>query len=156
MRQPSFTLQSIGGGAAHPSSDLPSKIGFAFFEIQTPYGLRTCFEARAERQGRKPLVARFGGISLKRNRNMVVHDRIPDPAPHRHREVVQRLLRGACEICKQTDNIEIHQIRKLADLVGTGATGRPEWMTIMARKRRKTLVLCGTCHDSIHPGATPA
>ena len=32
----------------------------------TPHGPRTCFEARTERPGRKPLVARFGGIPLKR------------------------------------------------------------------------------------------
>ncbi|MGI8448923.1 MAG: group II intron reverse transcriptase/maturase [Streptosporangiaceae bacterium] len=31
-------------------------------KIATPHGLRTCFEATVERQGRKPLVARFGGI----------------------------------------------------------------------------------------------
>ncbi|MBX7270117.1 hypothetical protein KIF24_31575 [Micromonospora sp. Llam7] len=37
-------------------------------KIQTPHGLRTCFEARIERQGRNPLVARFGGIPLRRNR----------------------------------------------------------------------------------------
>jgi hypothetical protein len=29
-------------------------------KILTPYGLRTCFEARVEREGRSPLVARFG------------------------------------------------------------------------------------------------
>jgi hypothetical protein len=29
---------------------------------ETPHGRRTCFEARIERQGRNPLVARFGGI----------------------------------------------------------------------------------------------
>jgi group II intron reverse transcriptase/maturase len=125
-------------------------------KTQTPHGLRTCFEATVQRQGRKPLVARFGGIPLKRNRNAVPYDRVPDPTPHRHREVVQRLLRGACEICQQTDNIQIHQIRRLADLTGTDKTNRPQWMNIMARKRRKTLVLCGTCHDSIHPPATPA
>ncbi|MGH3570234.1 MAG: reverse transcriptase domain-containing protein [Pseudonocardiaceae bacterium] len=31
-------------------------------KIETPYGLRTCFEATVQRPGRKPLVARFGGI----------------------------------------------------------------------------------------------
>ncbi len=31
-------------------------------KIRTPNGLRTCFEATVQRQGRKPLVARFGGI----------------------------------------------------------------------------------------------
>ena len=34
----------------------------------TPHGPRTCFEARTERPGRKPLVARFGGIPLKRQK----------------------------------------------------------------------------------------
>ncbi len=67
--------------------------------IQTPSGLRTCFEAVVPRQGRKPLVARFGGIPLRRNRNAVPCDRVPDPAPHRHREIIRRLLRSKCEIC---------------------------------------------------------
>lgn len=124
-------------------------------KTQTPHGLRTCFEARIERQGRNPLVARFGGIPLRRNRNAVPYDRIPDPTPHRHREVVQRLLHGVCEICQQTDNIQIHQIRRLADLTGKAAD-QGNWATIMARKRRKTLVLCGTCHDAVHAPATTA
>ena len=34
----------------------------------TPHGPRACFEARTERPGRKPLVARFGGIPLKRHK----------------------------------------------------------------------------------------
>ncbi|MCA1709864.1 MAG: hypothetical protein LC808_43920 [Actinobacteria bacterium] len=38
-------------------------------KVETPYGLRTCFEATIQRPGRKPLVARFGGIPLKRNKN---------------------------------------------------------------------------------------
>ena len=63
-------------------------------KIQTPHGLRTCFEATVNKPGRKPLVARFGGIPLKRNRKTVPFDRFPDPAPHRHREIVKRLLRG--------------------------------------------------------------
>lgn len=45
--------------------------------IETPHGLRTCFEVRVERDGRKPLVARFGGIALKRQKNAVIDDRIP-------------------------------------------------------------------------------
>jgi len=126
-------------------------------KIQTPHGLRTCFEATVQRPGRKPLVARFGGIPLKRNKNAVPLDRVPDPTPHRHREIVKRLLRGACEICKQNTDIEVHQIRKLADLTGTGKTDRSEWMNIMTSKRRKTLMVCQPCHDTIHPNqpATP-
>ena len=35
-------------------------------KIETPHGLRTCFEARVPRDGKKDLVARFGGIPLLR------------------------------------------------------------------------------------------
>jgi len=120
-------------------------------KIQTPYGLRTCYEATIERQGRKPLVARFGGIPLKRNRNAIPRDHVP--TPHRHREVAQRLLRGVCEICESTDDIQIHQIRRLVDLTTQGKT-RPAWMDTMAKKRRKTLILCGACHRFIHATAS--
>jgi len=119
-------------------------------KIETPYGLRTCFEAKVQRPGRKPLVARFGGIPLKRNRNATPLDRVPGPTPHRHREIVKRLLRSVCEICKQDADIEVHQIRKLADLTGTGKINRDEWMNIMTSKRRKTLMVCRPCHDTIH------
>ena len=39
-------------------------------KVETPYGLRTCFEARVERPGKQPLVARFGGIPLVWTREM--------------------------------------------------------------------------------------
>ena len=55
-----------------------------------------------------------------------------------------------CEICKQDADIEVHQIRKLADLTGTGNINRDEWMNIMTSKRRKTLMVCRPCHDTIH------
>lgn len=43
--------------------------------ITTPYGKRCCFEARIERPGRPPPVARFGGIPLRRAKNSVLTDR---------------------------------------------------------------------------------
>ena len=45
--------------------------------VDTPHGKRTCFEARVERAGRKPLVAKFGGIPLKRQERAVIDDRRP-------------------------------------------------------------------------------
>src|SRR5205814_7302729 len=83
--------------------------------IATDHGPRACYEARKERPGRKPLVARFGGIPLKRQRNAVIDDRLPAP-PIRRRELVTRLLRGECEWCGQRATVETHQVRKLADL----------------------------------------
>jgi hypothetical protein len=54
--------------------------------------------------------------------------------------------------------VQVHQIRKLAQLEQPGAH-QLAWATVMARMRRKTLVVCHTCHDPIHnrqPTATAA
>ncbi|MDM4719169.1 reverse transcriptase domain-containing protein [Micromonospora sp. WMMA1363] len=117
-------------------------------KIETPHGLRTCFEARIERDGRQPLVARFGGIPLKRQKTAVISDRRPLQVSYPHKELISRLLANTCEICKQTDNIQVHHVRKLADLARTG-DAQPDWMQLMARRRRKSLVVCGSCYDRI-------
>jgi Type II intron maturase len=44
---------------------------------QTPHGPRKCFQTRVERAGRKPLIATFGGLPLKRQRNAVISDHEP-------------------------------------------------------------------------------
>src|SRR5262249_49869261 len=46
-------------------------------KIETPYGPRTCFEAYIERNGRQPLVARFGETPLHRQKTATVTDRQP-------------------------------------------------------------------------------
>jgi hypothetical protein len=121
--------------------------------IQTPHGPRKCLQATVERgENKKPLVATFGGIPLKRQKRAVLRDREPVPAIARHKEVVRRLLAARCEICGQTEKVQVHQIRKLADLDKPGQPQQPEWMQLMAKRRRKTLVVCGACHNNIHPG----
>ena len=117
----------------------------------TPSGPRVCFEAIVQREGRKPLVARFGGIPLKRQKAAVLHDRIPGRASHPQRELVTRLLNGRCELCAHAGEVQAHHVRRLADLSPSGPT-QPAWMRIMAKRRRKTLVVCAACHDHIHPG----
>jgi hypothetical protein len=118
--------------------------------IVTPQGRRRCFEARVERVGRKPLVARFGGIPLKRQRKAVMNDRIlPLVALPRRRKLIDRLRTGRCELCDKQTKVEVHQVRKLADLA-TPRSPQPAWVHIMTRKRRKTLVVCSPCHESIH------
>ena len=120
----------------------------------TPHGPRRCFEARVERHGRKPLVARFGGIPLRRQNKAVIDDRPQDPARTRRKELITRLLTGQCEWCERTAPVETHQVRKLADLARPGQP-QPGWARLMARKRRKTLIVCAPCHAAIHTG-TPA
>ena len=126
--------------------------------IDTPYGPRRCFEARVERPGREPLVARFGGIPLRRKKNAVLSDQIPPPITVRRKELITRLQAGRCELCKQTGTVDVHQVRKLADLERPGQP-QPAWDQLMAKRRRKTLVICASCHAAIHggqPAAAPA
>ncbi len=124
-------------------------------KITTPRGLRTCYEARIERDGKQPLVARFGGIPLVRDKNAVLTDRIPGPVPYPRKELVTRLLARRCELCGEPGKVLVHQVRNLASL-GKPGPAQPRWAAVMARKRRKTLVVCRPCHDLIHHGQPAA
>jgi hypothetical protein len=123
--------------------------------IATPYGPRRCFEVSVEREGRRPLVARFGGIPLRRKKNAVLTDRIPSPVAVRRKELVTRLQAARCELCKQTGVVEAHHVRRLADLAKPGKP-QPVWDQLMAKRRRKTLIVCVTCHATIHHGQSTA
>jgi hypothetical protein len=121
--------------------------------IETPAGPRKCLQVIVERdRGRKPLVARFGGIPLRRDRTAVLTDQRPVTATTRRNELIRRLLAGRCEICEGTENLEVHHIRKLADLARQGRREKPAWMHLMAMRRRKTLITCRRCHEDIHAG----
>jgi Type II intron maturase len=127
--------------------------------VPTPHGMRTCFQARVDRDGKQPLVARFGGIPLVRNKDATLIDRVPDrPVTYPIKELTVRLHKGRCELCQQQGKVQVHQIRKLAQLNQPGAE-QPVWASVMVRKRRKTLVVCHPCHEAIHtrrPTATAA
>jgi group II intron reverse transcriptase/maturase len=104
-----------------------------------------------ERTGTRPLIATWGGISLARQ--MTSH--LPD-SPHQARwngksELVQRLQAASCELCGSDDRINVHHIRKLADLKKHGRTP-PRWVEVMAARQRKTMILCHTCHHDLHAG----
>jgi hypothetical protein len=118
-------------------------------KIETPPGPRTCFEARIPRDGKKDLVARFGGIPLLRNKNGFIADPVPVLVPAPRKELIYRLRTRRCELCGQHDTVAVHQVAKLARL-GTPGPGQPAWAAFMARKRRKTLVVCRPCHEAIH------
>jgi group II intron reverse transcriptase/maturase len=117
--------------------------------VETPHGKRTCFQARLDRDGRQPLVARFGGIPLARRKDATLVDRVPTPVTHPVKELTVRLRTGRCEWCEQPGPVQVHQVRNLAQL-GPPGPAQPAWAALMARKRRKTLVVCHACHDAIH------
>ncbi len=119
--------------------------------ITTPHGPRTCMQTVTNREGgRKPLVATFGGIPLKRHKTAVLNDRKTTLGKPRHKELISRLRAGRCEMCQTPADVEVHHVRQLADLNNPGPPHQPEWAKLMARKRRKTLIVCATCHSQIH------
>lgn len=101
-------------------------------------------------EGKKPLVAMFGGISLRWNKHARVLDH-PKPVYSGRSEVVQRLLAEVCEVCGSVEGpFEVHHVRRLADLDRPREQEKPLWVKRMAARHRKTLVTCRRCHHEIH------
>jgi len=124
--------------------------------IETAHGPRTCLEAVRIREGnQKPLVARFGGIPLKRRKNAVITDRAPGRDPYPRKEIITRLQRNRCETCQHSGQVQVHHVARLADLAYPGHS-QPAWARLMAAKRRKSLMVCPPCHDQIHAERPPA
>jgi group II intron reverse transcriptase/maturase len=120
---------------------------------QNEHGIYKVLEVTVDRgPDQPPLVARFGGIPLRWNKWAAINDTKTKPIWNKRSEVVERLLAQKCELCGAEDNIEVHHIRKLADLERKGQPGQPEWVRVMAARRRKTLVVCQSCHHDIHYG----
>ena len=118
-------------------------------KIETSDGLRTCFEARKHREGKKDLVARFGGIILRQDRRAVIRDPAPAPAAYPRKELAKRLRTRECELCETGTTVTVHQVTGLKTL-GKPGPGQPTWAALMAKMRRKTLIVCAPCHDWIH------
>jgi group II intron reverse transcriptase/maturase len=112
-------------------------------------GLRTCFEARVRREGKPDLVARFGGIPLTRDRRAVITDPAPVPVTAVRKELIHRLRKRRCELCEHGATVAVHHVAGLVHL-GKPGPGQPAWAALMAKMRRKTLVVCADCHDYIH------
>lgn len=111
-----------------------------------------CLQVVVPREDKPPLVATWGGISLSYKKKAVIED-----APYQvyggRTELIKRLLANKCELCGSEENIEVHHIRKLADLNKHNGKLVPKWKEVMSARRRKTLVTCRDCHHAIHNGS---
>jgi group II intron reverse transcriptase/maturase len=122
-------------------------------KIMTKEGEKKVILVKIEREApKKPLVTYFGGISLKWDKWASIDENLIKPIWNKRSELVQRLLVQACELCGAREHIEVHHIRKLADLKQKGRTEQPEWKKVMIARQRKTLVICQKCHQNIHYG----
>ena len=80
----------------------------------TEHGERACLKVEVQRvNGKRPLVAQFGGIPLKWNRQAVLADQKPQRYRTERNELIKRLLADKCELCGSTVNVEVHHIRAL-------------------------------------------
>ena len=71
--------------------------------VQTEHGERACLQVVVQRgNGKRPLVARFGGIPLKRKRQAILTDQQPQRYRFYRNELITRLLAGECEMCGTT------------------------------------------------------
>jgi group II intron reverse transcriptase/maturase len=134
--------------AKHKSTVTKMAVRFTAKAI-TADGPRTCFEARTRREGKKDLVARFGGIPLRQDRRAVITDPAPIPVTTPRKELIHRLRKRRCELCEHGATVAVHQVTTLASL-GRPGPGQPAWAALMAKMRRKTLIVCASCHDWIH------
>lgn len=110
-------------------------------------------QTEVKREGKKPLIAYFGGFKLGIKKDAVIEDAIPTGKVYNIRsQLIDRLLKDTCELCESRGNIEMHHIKKLKDLEQNGRMEKPEWMKRMIAMRRKTLAVCRECHIKIHSG----
>jgi AI2M/AI1M-like, HNH endonuclease len=123
--------------------------------LPTDDGARIGLQVMGERtEGQKPLIARWGGITLSWSCQAVRNDS-PLQVCGPRTELEWRLQAETCELCGSLENVEVHHSRALRDLRRNGRAERPFWVQVRAARQRKTLVSCRQCHDAIPRGESP-
>jgi group II intron reverse transcriptase/maturase len=107
------------------------------------------YKVTVKRPGKYPLVATFGGFSLRRQ-DKEINDQVSRNRNGRT-EILERLLADKCENCGAEGDCQVHHVRKLANLLKRRGE-RPGWADMMILRSRKTLVLCRKCHTDLHAG----
>jgi hypothetical protein len=81
-------------------------------------------QVAVEREGKKPLYAQWGGISLSWNIKAILDDQ-PARRWSTRSELEERLLAGTCEYCSSHERCQVHHVRALkgASPVRRGAVG---------------------------------
>jgi len=103
-------------------------------------------------------IIRWGAIPLKTVN--VINEPLRDFKDTRWGErsdLLRRLKADKCELCGSRDRVNVHHVRKLADLKRRwqGRREKPAWVVRMIAMQRKTLVVCHDCHVNIHAGRAP-
>ncbi len=103
------------------------------------------------RQDKKPLIATWGGVSLSWDIKATIEEQ-PQQVWTGRSELVQRLLADFCEICGSSEDVEVHHVQAMRKLHEHPGRPKPEWVKRMIALKRKTLLLCKTCHEAVEHG----
>jgi len=100
-----------------------------------------------------PYIATLGKGPIRVNKTAIVTDDVKQFFSGRN-ELVKRMLADKCEICGANGDVEVHHIKKLADIKKRyeGRKDPPPWIKFMIARNRKTIVVCKKCHVDIHGG----
>ncbi len=105
-----------------------------------------------ERDGKKPLIAYYGGIPLKRNPTPTkINDNIWQIYGRRY-EVIDRLNADCCEMCGVEGPVEMHHKNPMRNVHKRGKNSLPAWEVRRIAMRRITLAVCWPCHKAIENG----
>jgi hypothetical protein len=108
--------------------------------------------ARVERKDKKPLIAHYGGIPLRRKANPA---QIVDgkwKTYNRYHEILDRLNADTCEMCGRIGPVEMHHRNPMRNVSKKGKDSLPAWRKRMIAMRRITLAVCWPCHKAITYG----
>lgn len=111
-------------------------------------------QAEIKRKDKKPLIAHYGGVPLKRN---PLPTQIKDglqKAYGRRYEIIDRLNSDRCEMCGTIGPVEMHHKNPVKNIHKKGKNSLPPWEARMIAMRRITLAVCWPCHKAITYGET--
>jgi hypothetical protein len=120
-------------------------------EIEVDGKKYTGLQVIIPREGRKSLVATWGGVPLTWNIKATLKEK-PVMIYGDRSELIQRLLADTCELCGSHEDVEVHHVRKMSNLHEYPGRPKPEWVVRMIALKRKTLLLCRTCHEDVDNG----
>lgn len=89
------------------------------------------------------------GFKKRKDRYLSTPDNFPNLTfTFGRTNLIDRLKASKCELCGETENLDMHHIRKLSDIKG----GKKPWQVRMLARQRKTIAVCHQCHTKIHNG----
>src|SRR5260370_9110881 len=138
---------------------LATKFKVAVSKIYEKYGAKLevkgkeykILQVSIPRQDKKPLIATWGGVPLSWNIQAILEEQLKKWKWNRS-ELEQRLLTDFCELCGHTQKVEVHHVRKITNLHAYPGRPQPPWLVSMIALKRKTLLLCRTCHEDVDLG----